>query len=72
MPPPVETPETYKLTNGQFLSEIFKDLREDERPIVLGFRGAINATTRWGTGVPWSLGVPVEDDTLNWYFTLST
>lgn len=69
---PGETPESPKTTNTEFLGEIFVGLGADERPIVLGVRGAINARTTWGAGTGWTRGIAVDDDGLNWYFTLST
>ncbi len=69
---PQQTPETYKPTNEDFLAAVFVELQENERPVVLSISGAITAKTRWGVGQGWVAGTPVNDGTLNWYFTLST
>ena len=69
---PAETPETYKPTNADFLAAIFTGLGEEERPVVLGIRGTISDRTVWGAGTGWTTGMPVDDEALNWYFTLST
>lgn len=74
---PKQPPETTITTNAEFLAGVFAGLPADERPIVVGVMGKIDAATKWPPGTPWWPGkaAPGRDraaDELNWYFTLST
>jgi hypothetical protein len=66
---PPETPET---PNSEFLAAIFKDLIGDEKPVVVGIKGGIGASTKWPAGIGWTTELDTSDPALNWYFTLST
>jgi hypothetical protein len=73
-----QTPETPVLTNAEFLAGVFVGLQDDERPMVLAVPGAIDSTTKWPVGNPWSPGDPAPglavtvDKHVNRYFSLST
>lgn len=72
-----ESPQTTStdlasITNREFLAAIFSELGDTERPIVLGIPGAIDKSTKWGTGTAWHGAVETGDRALNWFFTLST
>jgi hypothetical protein len=69
---PEQTLESPATTNAAFLAGIFGTLEGEDRPIVLGIPGAINAGTKWLAGTAWTPGVDTSDADLNWYFTLST
>jgi len=66
------TTETLITTNSDFLEGIFLDLQDGERPIVLDVRGPINAATRWGVGKAWEPGLDVDEEGMNWFFTLAS
>ena len=69
---PDAPPETPVTPNADFLAAIFKGLTGDERPVVVGIKGRIDASTKWPAGSGWMAGLDTSDRSLNWYFTLST
>lgn len=58
-------------TNAEFLSTIFTDLNNKQRPFVLGFSGKPKDRRAWA-GAAWQIGeVKTDNTTHNWYFSLA-
>jgi len=59
------------VSNAEFLSAIFKDLADPHRPFVLGFAGKPKDRKAWG-GEAYRPGkTTVDNQSLNWYFSLA-
>lgn len=64
--------KTTALTNAEFMTAIFTDLQDGERPMVVQIDGVINDDTKWPIGTSWTPGTNIVGDRLNNYCTLST
>lgn len=71
-------PTSLPASNAEFLTAIFGALPAGVAPHVCGFAGNPKPPTptpgeraRW-TGWPWVAALPVDEPTMNWYFTLAT
>ena len=61
----------FPATNGEFLSAIFQDLTEPNRPFVLGFEGKPKDRKAWGGEAYRAEKVNTDDPALNQYFSLA-
>ena len=59
------------ISNDQFLSVIFKDLTEPQRPFVLGFSGTPKDRKAWGGEAYRADKTNAENPAMNWYFSLA-